>query len=108
VIVQVKGGEKVSPAVVRDLVGTITREQAAMGVLIVLDPPSREMAKEALSAGVYESPLWGKAYPRLQILTIDDLLAEARVEMPPQHGTFKKAERVLPPAPYTPNIFGEP
>ena len=51
------------------------------------------MTKEALAAGWYESPAWGKKYRRLQILTIGDLFAGAGVEMPPQHGTLARASR---------------
>jgi len=38
---------------------------------------------------------WGQDYPRIQILTIDDLLhGRNQVKMPPQFGTFKQAQRV--------------
>ena len=33
------------------------------------------MVKEAAEAGLYTSPIWQKDYPRLQILTIEALLA---------------------------------
>ncbi len=49
---------------------------------------------EAVTAGFYHSPGWGQDYPRLQILTIDELLHGAEVKMPPAHGTFKQAQRV--------------
>jgi site-specific DNA-methyltransferase (adenine-specific) len=52
------------------------------------------MKTEAASAGFYHSVGWGKDYPRLQILSIADLLQGAEVKMPPQHGTFKSAPRV--------------
>jgi site-specific DNA-methyltransferase (adenine-specific) len=39
-------------------------------------------------------PGWGKDYPRIQILSIVDLLHGAEVKMPPQFGTFKQAQRV--------------
>lgn len=93
VIVQVKSGH-VSSATVRDLVGVVNREHAAIGVLITLDEPTRDMITEAAKAGFYHSPGWGKDYPRIQILTVDELLHGAEVKMPPAHGTFKKAERV--------------
>ncbi len=54
---------------------------------------------EAVSAGFYRSPGWGKDYPKLQILTVADLLAGAEVRMPPTMTTFKqagKAERDKP------------
>jgi site-specific DNA-methyltransferase (adenine-specific) len=52
------------------------------------------MVTEALSAGIYQSPLYGTQHPRIQILTIEDLLKGKQVDMPPQYGTFKQAGRV--------------
>jgi hypothetical protein len=52
------------------------------------------MLTEAASAGFYHSPGWNKDYPRIQILTIEELLHSAEVKMPPQFGTFKQAQRV--------------
>ena len=93
VLVQVKSGH-VSSRDIRDLVGTIQREQAAIGVFITLEFPTRDMKMEAASAGFYCSPGWNKDYPRIQILTIDELLHSAELKMPPQFGTFKQAQRV--------------
>ncbi len=92
VIVQVKSG-KVGAKEIRDLSGVIQRENAEIGVFITLENPSQPMMKEALEAGYYKSEFWEKRYRRLQILTIGDLLGEAGVDMPPQHGTFKRAAR---------------
>ena len=93
VLVQVKSGH-VKSGDIRDLVGTMQREQAAIGVFVTLDAPSKDMKAEAASAGFYTSLGWGKEYPRLQILSIADLLQGAEVKMPPQYGTFKQARRV--------------
>jgi len=95
VLVQVKSG-KVKSGDIRDLRGTVERENAAMGVFITLEDPSRDMNKEAVSAGFYHSPGWGADYPKIQILTINDLLHGAELKMPPQHGTFKEAQRIQP------------
>lgn len=92
VLVQVKSGH-VKSGDVRDLKGTMEREQAAMGVLITLDAPSRDMKTEAAAAGLYHSPGWNKDFPKLQILTITELLAGAEVKMPPSAVTFKQAQR---------------
>jgi site-specific DNA-methyltransferase (adenine-specific) len=92
-LVQVKSGS-VSSRDVRDLRGTIERERAALGAFITLEPPTREMQLEATSAGFYRSPGWNRDYPRLQILTVGDLLQQrTRLEMPPITGPFKRAER---------------
>jgi len=92
VLVQVKSG-KVSARDIRDLVGTLDREKAAIGVFLTLEEPTEPMKKEALSAGYYHSPGWGKGFPRMQILTVSDLFQGTEVQMPPQHGTFKQARR---------------
>lgn len=93
VLVQVKSGH-VKSGDIRDLVGTVQRENAAIGVFITLEPASADMTKEAVSAGFYHSPAWAKDFPRIQILTIADLLRDAEIKMPPQFGTFKQAQKV--------------
>lgn len=93
VLVQVKSG-KVNSGLIRDLRGTIEREDAAIGIFLTLEPPTKDMEKEALAAGYYASELWEKDYPRIQILTIAQLLSGAEVQMPVAHGTFKQAQRV--------------
>jgi len=93
VLVQVKSGH-VKSGDIRDLVGTVQRENAAIGVFITLEPPSKDMITEAVSAGYYESPGWHQKYPRIQIKTIAELLKGARLDMPPQYGTFKQAQKV--------------
>jgi site-specific DNA-methyltransferase (adenine-specific) len=93
VIVQVKSGH-VKSGDVRDLKGVLEREQAAIGVFLTLESPSKDMEKEAAISGFYRSPIWQQDYPRLQILTIEQLMNGAQVKMPPTHGTFKKAGRI--------------
>jgi site-specific DNA-methyltransferase (adenine-specific) len=93
VLVQVKSGH-VNSATVRDLRGVIQREEVEIGVLITLEPPSRDMTTEASIAGLYQSEFWGRSFPRLQILTIEQLLAGAGVQMPPETGTFIAAQKV--------------
>jgi site-specific DNA-methyltransferase (adenine-specific) len=72
---------------------TFQLTNTTIGVFLTLEPPSKDMTTEAVTAGFYESPHWKKC-PRLQILTISDLLKSAKVDMPPKHGTFKQAQRV--------------
>lgn len=93
VLVQVKSGH-VKSGDIRDLVGTMQREQAAIGIFLTLEPPTKDMKVEAASAGLYVSLGWGKEYQRLQILSVAELLQGAEVKMPPQYGTFKQARRV--------------
>lgn len=96
IIVSVKGGENVSVAMVRDLVGVIQREKAEIGLFVSLVLPTRPMKEEATKAGFYESVTIGKAFPRIQILTVAGLLdGTERAAYPDwsQGGqTFKKAK----------------
>lgn len=90
-IFSVKSGWHVSPSFVRDLRGVIEREGAQMGALITMAKPTKEMMVEATSAGFYTSP-WGK-HPKLQILTIENLLNGDEFDRPPTRQsdvTFKK------------------
>lgn len=93
IIISVKAG-KTSPAHLRDLRGVADREKAAMGLLITMKAPTAPMRKEAASAGFYDSP-WGTKHPRIQILTVGELLKGKTIDMPPSQDirTFKKAPR---------------
>lgn len=96
VVLQVKSGN-VSSRDVRDLVGVVEREKAAIAALITLRAPTKDMVTEALSAGYYEwAPMGGepKRYPRIQLFTVMELLEGLRLEMPPRaDGTFRRAPR---------------
>ncbi|HYX40137.1 MAG TPA: DNA methyltransferase, partial [Pyrinomonadaceae bacterium] len=92
ILVQVKSG-KVSSRDIRDLVGVLDREKAVIGIFITLQSPTKDMIKEAISAGFYSSQ-WGN-FPRLQILTIEDLLTGKTTALYPRlnAATFKRATR---------------
>lgn len=93
VIIQVKSG-KVGVGDIRDLVGTVEREkEAVIGVFITLQKPTKPMMTEALSAGYYKAPGWQRDYPKIQILTIEELLDGKTVETP-SSTTFKQAQRI--------------
>jgi DNA modification methylase len=81
-IVSVKGGGNVSVPMIRDLGHVIEREKADIGVFITLEKPTRPMSEEAAMKGFYHSPL-GRDYPRLQILTIEEILGGKEAEIPP-------------------------
>jgi len=100
IVISVKSGS-VGVAQVRDLRGVIEREDAAIGVFITLEEPTRPMRKEAASAGFYQSPWRQKPYPRLQIFTVEELLKGARIACPPLRQvstTFKRAARARRPS----------
>jgi len=107
VILSVKGG-KTGVAHVRDLKGVLDREKAEIGVLITMEEPTQPMRVEAASAGFYESP-WGPTqYPKMQILTIKELLDGKQIDMPPVsqvNQTFKRASKQKRENPVQGTIF---
>lgn len=96
IILSVKAGRNINVAHVRDLRGVLDREKAEIGVLLTMQEPTQPMRTEAAGAGFYSSPGWNQNYPRLQILSIADLLAGKKIAMPPLgqvNATFKKAPK---------------
>jgi len=91
IIFSVKAGHT-NVSQVRDLRGVIDREKAEIGVLITMEQLTQPMRSEAASGGFYKAP-WGNDYPRLQLLTIADLLSGKLVEFPRENVTFKKAPK---------------
>jgi hypothetical protein len=79
IVLSVKGG-KLKADDVRALGLVRDREGAEIGVLLTLNPPTAGMRSDAASAGFYESPR-GR-HPRLQILTVEDLLAGKGIDYP--------------------------
>ena len=93
IIVQIKGGGTGAKDI-RDLLGTVENQKAIGGVLITLDKPTKPMRDEAASAGRFESKLWQKDYPKIQIVTIEGLLTGAeRIDAPSQINPFAMAAR---------------
>lgn len=91
-IVSVKGGATVNPAMVRDLVGTVKTEDAEMGLLITLTPPTGGMVKAVNKSGTYERALTGKTYPKIQIITVAELLEGKRPKMPEPINPYVRAQ----------------
>jgi len=93
IIIQVKSG-KVSVKDIRDLRGVIEREKAIIGVFITLEEPTQPMVMEAIEADYYER--WGQKYPKIQILTIEELFQGKKIDSPqtPINMGFKRAEMV--------------
>ena len=96
-IVQVKSG-RVSSPLIRDLVGTVEREKAAMGLFITLEEPTRDMRTEAVSAGYYHSDLWQTDFPKIQIRTVGELLEGRAFEIPRHPQSYQPAQRITRPA----------
>jgi site-specific DNA-methyltransferase (adenine-specific) len=95
IVVSVKGGA-VNVAMVRDLAHVVVREKADIGLFVSLVAPTKPMMVEAVKEGYYTSPDTGKAFPKLQILTIEGLLHGTERALYPDLSqgstTFKKAK----------------
>ena len=92
-VVQVKSG-KVSSPHIRDLKGTVERENASMGLFITLEPPTHPMTTEANSTGLYHSDLWQRDYPKIQIRTVEELLDGTLFEMPAHQPMYQPSRRI--------------
>jgi DNA modification methylase len=93
VIISVKSG-RIGPHHVRELRGVIEREDAEIGVLITMQEPTSAMRAEATSAGTYRSGsegvgTWGD-HPRIQLLTIRQLLDGQEIDKPPSVGSLPR------------------
>ena len=98
VIVQVKSG-RVGANVIRDLRGVMERDDAEMGLLITLEPPTKPMMDEAIAAEFYTppEPFSNHHFPRVQIATIKDILNGSGPQIPrlglSESPTFRRAPR---------------
>ena len=95
IVVQVKSGN-VQRNQVATLKSDMEREKADLALFVTLKPPTGPMVNEALGAGFYAPEAFpDDNYQKVQILTIEELLAGSRPEYPryaPQ-ATFQRAPR---------------
>jgi site-specific DNA-methyltransferase (adenine-specific) len=92
IIVSVKGG-KLKATFVRELQGAVARDRAPMGVLIVLNAPTKQMIRDAASSGFYRCS--AGTFPKIQIITVKDILADVRVDLPPIQRMDESRKRTL-------------
>jgi site-specific DNA-methyltransferase (adenine-specific) len=93
VVVQVKSGH-VGVKDIRELRDVVTRQKAAIGLFITLEEPTSEMVKEAKATDPYVAKKWNHEYPRIQILTIQELLKGKKPDLPPTLSSFQEAPRI--------------
>ncbi len=83
-VIEAKGGKNVGIGVVRDLRGVLEREEADMAGLIVLEEPGdrkrANFAREMAAAGDLDE--MGVLYPRMQMLTAEEILSGQRFNTP--------------------------
>ena len=106
-LVSVKSGKPKADDV-RVLKAVCEREGAAIGILVTLDEPTKPMRHEATIAGTYHSDVSGKDYPRIQILSVADLLERGvRPQLPPLvSAPIQRASKVTAPVDQA-TLFGE-
>ncbi len=95
IVIQVKSGH-VNVSQIRDLIGVIEREKAAIGVFITLKEPTKNMKEEAIGVGLYVPEFFPeKRYLKLQILTIEEILNGKKIQYFSEGTliTHKKTER---------------
>ncbi len=97
-VVEVKGGRNVGVDVLRSLHGVIERDDALLGCLIVQHQPSRRQQQgyeqEIIGAGTVE--LNGREYPRLQVLSVPEILDGKRPAVPAPVGRHEPQPALLP------------
>ena len=90
IVVQVKSGH-VSPDHIRVLRDVVSREKAAIGLFLTLEEPTPEMIRETRTTDPYISSVWKHEYPKIQILTIYELLKGKRASIPPTMNVYQEA-----------------
>ena len=86
------GGVTVSQ--IRDLRGRLERQKAEIGIFLCFEEPTRPMLREVSEAGFYKSSD-DSTWPRIQILTIEQILDGKQPEYPlhRRDATFKQAPK---------------
>jgi DNA modification methylase len=95
IIVSVKGGKQLNPGMIRDLEGTVARDaNVDGGILITLWQPTKGMKAHADTAGTFPDPA-GNPYPKIQAITVEELLNGKRVKLPPVIRPYTEAATAI-------------
>jgi DNA modification methylase len=92
VLFSVKSSAKLSPAVIRELNGTIERENAVCGILLTLHPMPN-LVKESKQYGSYYNKLVARDYPKIQVVSVEAMLNGELLELPNVLKVLKDAEQ---------------
>jgi len=90
VLFSVKSNKTLSPSVIRDLYGTVERENAAVGILLTLYP-MENLVKESKKYG--EVKLANNFYSKIQVVCVEEMLNGERLQLPNVIDVLKKAEQ---------------
>lgn len=92
ILFSVKSNETLTPSVIRDLNGTIEREKAAMGYLVTLYP-MENLVRESKKYGMYKNKQFEHSYPKIEVVSVKEILDGRRMELPISLDVLKKAEQ---------------
>jgi site-specific DNA-methyltransferase (adenine-specific) len=92
VLFSVKSNKTLSPVVIRELNGTIERENAACGVLLTLYPMPN-LVKESKQYGRYHNDFNDNDYPKIQVISVSEIFEGQRLELPNVMKVLKDAEQ---------------
>ena len=95
-VIEVKGGVNVGINVLRELKGVLDYDTALMAGLIIMEPlgtvKARNFAKFMAEAGTFE--ILGIEYPRMQLLTVEEILDGKRFATPTVAGRHETTPRL--------------
>jgi len=91
VIVSVKSGENVSVDDIHKLISVVELEKSIFGLLVTLTPPTKKMNAATIEYGTYGSDFWGREFKKIQIITIQEIFAGRKPELPWGKSPFAKA-----------------
>jgi DNA modification methylase len=97
VLFSVKSNKTLSPSVIRDLNGTLERENAALGILLTLYP-MENLVKESKKYGVYNNKLFGHSYPKIEVICVAEILEGKTMKLPTSLEVLKKAQQKNKPS----------
>ena len=80
-VIQTKSG-KVSRNQIATLNSDRQREGAEVAFFITLEPPTKPMIDEARAIGEYRHPSFERTFPRVQIVTVEEIIEGKRVDLP--------------------------
>lgn len=90
-------GDNVGVTMIRDLHSTMEREKATAAIFITKALPTKPMLTEAAKVGLFESEVTGRKHPRLQIITLAEIFADKRPDLPWIVSPYNKAQRSAKP-----------
>jgi site-specific DNA-methyltransferase (adenine-specific) len=91
-IFSVKSNKTLTPSVIRDLNGTMEREGAVIGFLLTLYPMDN-LVKESKKYGIYKNRLFNHDYPKIEVISVEEILAGKRMNLPTGVAVVKGAKK---------------